>query len=133
MKSIASLITVLFITGTLNSHAQSEKNVPPPPPPKEPPNVDIRKFKPPVLSESAKQNNAFLKRNPTVATIWQEENTTIIRLKSGKKEKYNLKNETEKKSFVIKYGAPPIHPPRIVDIKTKFKPPPPPPPKVENN
>ena len=131
MKKVFSVLAMLFIAGLMISNAQSEKK--PPPPPKEPPKVDIKKFKPPVVvkSEFAKENYAFLKRNPTVANIWIEDNLTIIKLKSGKKEKYNLKNELEKKSFVEKYGTPPINPPKVVDIK-KFKPPPPPPP-IESN
>jgi len=128
MKNIISLITVLFITGVLN--AQTEKKPPPPPPPKEPPRVDIKKFKPPMETEAVKSNNEFLKRNPTVANLWLQNNLTIVKLKSGKEEKYDLKDETEKKSFVEKYGEPPVKPPTIVEIK-KYKPfvPPPPPPK----
>ena len=65
-----------------------------------------------------------MKRNPTVANIWEEENTTVVKLKSGKKEKYKLTNEIEKKLFVDKYGEPPLSPPKVV-----YKPAPPPPPK----
>jgi hypothetical protein len=128
MKKTFSFLIMVFVGGIMISKAQSEKTVPPPPPPKEPPKVDIKKFQPPVPSDAAKSSKAFMKRNPAVANIWMEEYLTIIKFKSGKKEKYDLKNEAEKKSFVEKYGEPPINPPKIVEVK-KFKPLPPPPPK----
>jgi NurA-like 5'-3' nuclease len=131
MKRIFSMMVLLFIIGVVNSIAQSEKKETPPP--KEPPKVDIKKFKPPVATEAVKSNNAFFKRNPTVANIWIEDNLTIIKLKSGKKEKYNLKNETEKNSFVERYGEPPIKPPKVVNIKKIKAPPPPPKPANEQN
>jgi hypothetical protein len=129
MKKILFLTTMGLLTGIVYVNAQSEKAIPPPPPP--PPKLEIKKFKPPVLNASGKSNNEFIKRNPTVANIWmQKDDITIIKLRSGKEEKYNLKNETEKKSFIEKYGEPPMNPPKA-DIK-KFKAPPPPPPKPKN-
>jgi hypothetical protein len=124
MKKILSLFSMLLVIGTSISNAQTEKTVPPPPPPK----VNITKFKAPVLNEAGKSNNEFMKRNPTVANIWQEENITIVKLKLGKKEKYKLENEIEKKTFVDKYGEPPLNPPKVVNVKV-YKPVPPPPPK----
>ena len=124
MKKILSLPILLLIIGTSITHAQTEKIVPPPPPPK----VETTKFKPPVLTEAAKSYNEFVKRNPSIESVWEEENTTVVKLKSGKKEKYKFTNQTEKKSFVDKYGEPPLSPPKVINVKV-YKPSPPPPPK----
>ena len=102
------------------SFAQNQKVPPPPPPvkpsqpvpPPPPPKVETVKFKPPVLSKSAKENNAFYKRNPSVANIrWKGNDRVIIKLKKGTIEEYDLNNEEEKKSFTDKYGIPPLPPP----------------------
>ena len=127
MKKILSLPGLLLIIGASITNAQTEKTIPSPPPPK-PPKVDTTKFKPPVLTEAGKSNNEFMKRNPTVANVWEEENIIVVKLRSGKKEKYKFTNQTEKKSFVDKYGEPPLHPPKVVNVKVS-KPAPPPPPK----
>ena len=129
MKKILSMLVMLFIIGAVNINAQSEKEkLPPPPPaPKEIPKVDITKFKPPASNETIRSNNAFFKRNPTVANVWLDGTKTLIKLKSGKREEYNLTNEAERKSFVEKYGEPPVNPPRVIEIR-KSKPPLPPPP-----
>jgi len=134
MKKILFLTTMGLLTGIVYVNAQSEKAIPAPPPPKEPPKIVVKKFNPPVLNESGKQHNAFYKRNPSVANLnWKKSNTAVLKLKSGKEEKYNLDVETDKKSFVEKYGEPPLKPPSPpkVDI-TKFKAPPPPPPKPKD-
>ena len=107
------MLVALFVVGVVATNAQSEKQKPPPPPPK----VDILKFQPPASVGMASQKE-FLKKNPDIADVnWQERKTIILKLKSGKEEKYNLETEDGKKSFTGKYGKPPIQPP------------PPPPPK----
>lgn len=64
---------------------------PPPPPPPPPP-------APPALPENVKRISV----DNNDATVW---------LKDGTKEKYNLSNESEKKTFEKKYGAfPPVPP-----------------------
>jgi len=106
MKRKIAMLTALILVAVVAINAQSEKQKPPPPP-----KVDIVKFQPPVSVGIASQKE-FLKKNPDVSDInWQETKTIILKLKSGKEEKYNLTNEAEKKSFTDKYGKTPIQPP----------------------
>ena len=118
MKKICYLL-ILFAFAGIFVNAQTPKQPPPPPPPK----VNLTKFKPPVIGESWKQHNDFMKKNPSVAYIeWKDSLNAIATLKNKKIENYNLGVAEEKKIFIEKYGVPPMPPP----------PPPPPPPKKIN-
>jgi hypothetical protein len=126
-KTRTSLLALLFI-GTGTANAQTEKQIQPPPPPPLPPKVEITKYIPP-----ANLTTDFIKRNPFISHIeWYNPDSTIVNLKDGKTETYNLEDENEKKAFMDKYGMPPIPlpppPPNIMDEKIRIEPPPPPPP-----
>jgi hypothetical protein len=85
---------------------------PPPPPPSAPPMPPAEGLQLPDDYE------AFLKRNPSVQSlVWKENDELIIRLKSGKEERYQLDNEKNRNEAAAKYGELPSAPP----------PPPPPP------
>ncbi|HEY0039413.1 MAG TPA: hypothetical protein VGB71_02060 [Flavisolibacter sp.] len=100
---------------------------PPPPPPSEPPapNELPPPPEPPIPPSPADEGflqdedyEAFLQRNPSVKSLgWNFENEVIVRLKSGKEERYKLDNEASRKAAETKYGKLPAAPP----------PPPPPP------
>jgi hypothetical protein len=87
----------------------------PPPPPPAPPAPPI----PPAEGLQLPDDfEAFLKRNPSVKSlVWKENDELIIRLKSGKEERYQLNNEKSRNEAAAKYGELPSAPP----------PPPPPP------
>jgi hypothetical protein len=107
MKKMFYLL-ILFAFAGIFVNAQSPKQSPPPPPPK----VNMTKFKPPVINESAKEYNEFLRKNPSIANIaWKDSLNVIIKLKNKKIENYNLDVEEEKKIFIKKYGVPLIPPP----------------------
>lgn len=110
-KTLTGLIALLFI-GAGAANAQSEKQIKPPPPPPPPPKVELTKYVPPII-----ESKEFIRRNPSVANIEWSTEKIIVRLKDGKTENYDLRNETEKKAFIDKYGLPPTTP----------LPPPPPP------
>jgi hypothetical protein len=106
MKKILILLASLVVIGTMAGNAQTEKKEPPPPPP---PKVDIKKFVPPVIVKN-EDLEAFYKRNPSVINFSIKENKVTLKLKDGKKEEYNLKDEEENKRFIEKYGQPPVPP-----------------------
>lgn len=98
------------------------KHVPPPPPPAEPlaPEEPPPAPEPPMPPQERPEDYvAFLKKNPTVESLaWNADDEVIVRLKSGKEERYNLNDEKGRKAVETKYGKLPVAPP----------PPPPPPP-----
>lgn len=110
MKKIFPVAVALILAGAFTANAQIEKKEPPEP--KEPVKVvDEKKFTPPASVGMTSQNE-FLMRNPGVASVeWNETKTIVLKLKSGKEEKYNLTIAAEKKAFTEKYGKPPIMPP----------------------
>jgi len=103
--------------------AQTTRRQPPPPPkPPTPPVEMIADVPPPPPPPPQKRGlsdayTAFLKRNPSVKSLaWTFRNEVIVRLKSGKEERYKLDDEGRKLAEA-KYGKLPAPPP----------PPPPPP------
>lgn len=109
------LIGLLSI-GFLNAGAQDETVAPPPPPP--PPEIvkHIADADPPTDKE-------FLKRNKSVRSVhWNFENDIIITLKTGKEERYHLKDKKQVEAAESKYGMLPVAPP-----PPPLPPPPPPP------
>ena len=129
MKKSFLLLLLLCFSGALILIAQSDKKVPPPPPPKEVKRevkkVEMVKFSPPILKAEEKKGDEFYNRNPSVKEVYRQGDFFIIKLKDGKIEKYNGKNDTEMKKFVDKYGESPIPPPPPpkVDL-SNFNPPP---------
>lgn len=110
------------------------KNVLPPPPPPapaeppapcEPPAPPLPPTPPdPPLDENQLPDDyeAFLKRNPSVKSLgWTAENKVIVRLKSGKEDRYDLDDEKSRKEVTEKYGELPVAPP-----PPPLAPPPPP-------
>ena len=108
------------------------KDVPPPPPappeppaPCEPPPPPAPPTPPDPPSEEQQlpdDYETFLKRNPLVESLgWTVENKVIVRLKSGKEERYDLKDEKSNKQVTEKYGELPVAPP-----PPPLAPPPPP-------
>lgn len=108
------------------------KDVPPPPPPPppseppapgEPPPPPEAPIPPlPPQEELPEDYEAFLKRNPGVEALgWNDKNEMIVRLKSGKEERYNLQNEQSREAAEAKYGELPAAPP-----PPPLAPPPPP-------
>ncbi len=106
MKKIVTSLIALPIFFICEANAQSTKKLPPPPPPKP---LSTMPTKP---KDPFKENQVFLKRNPSVGFVkWRSKEQIIIHLKDGKEENYNLKNENEKKIFIEQYGTPPTPPP----------------------
>lgn len=107
---------------------EKAKDIPPPPPPPPPisnePALPPAPPKPPLPPaegvEMHDDYNAFLKRNPLVKSLgWTMKQEVIVRLKSGKEERFKLDDARSMKAAEIKYGKFPIAPP------------PPPPPSLE--
>ncbi len=73
-----------------------------------------------------KEYNDFLKRNPSVKGLSWNNSEVIIRLKSGKEERYNLDNTQETDAIGRKYGKLPIAPPPPPPPPAAPLPPPPP-------
>ena len=117
MKKILLLFLLICFTGTLTLFAQTDKKVPPPPPPpkeevkREVKKVEMVKFTPPIAVIKEKDAEEFYSRNPSVSEIARQGNSLLVKLKNGTKEKYNLENEKEKKSFEEKYGDIPFQAP----------------------
>ena len=94
----------------------------PPPPPQEAPPAPPEAPQPPDLPEDYQ---AFLHQNPTVTSLhWKAKNELVVRLRSGKEERYNLNDEKSRKAAEAKYGQLPTAPPPPPMIA------PPPPPKA---
>jgi hypothetical protein len=103
---------------------ENVKETPPPPPPA-PAAPDAPPPPPaPVNAVQLKDDyKVFLKRNPSVKSLgWTKKNEMIVRLKSGKEEKYSLDDEKTIKEVEAKYGQLPVAPP-----PPPLPPPPPPP------
>jgi hypothetical protein len=71
---------------------------------------------PPAIKELLRdEHSMFLKRNPGVSSVYWDNDSVIIRRKSGKEERYNLADENSMKAATEKYGdipeAPPPPPP----------------------
>lgn len=108
------LLPALLVTCGFLAQAQKTEKDPPPPPP-EPPKVEVVKFDPPVIK---KKVTDFYERNKTVANLtWQNSHIVTVHLKDKSKQKYDINDSKQKKTFTDKYGECP--------------PPPPAPPKVE--
>jgi hypothetical protein len=112
MKKLTFYLPGFAIALITSISAYSQKEPPPPPQPPEPPKI--------VMKHPGKITvDEFYKRNPSVSKVYAKGDKRImIELKDGTKEKYNIKDEKEKKNFFAKYGEVPLLPP-----------PPPPPPK----
>jgi hypothetical protein len=108
MKKLTSYLPVFGIAVMSAVTAYSQKEPPPPPPKvilKHPGAVTVKEF---------------YKLNPSVSKVYAVEDKEImVVMKDGTKEKYDIKNETEKRDFLNKYRKMPLLPP----------PPPPLPPK----
>jgi len=118
MKKSIFLVAAVLAGQVLFAQQKKEKSPPPPPPPRV---IDVRDIPPPPppprQSDWIKDENAFLKRNPSVKSIGWSENKIRLHLKSGKEEVYDLNNKEEMENFRKQYGELPA-------------PPPPPPPKA---
>jgi hypothetical protein len=121
-------IAVAMLAGSI-AFAQQKKEKQPPPPPPPPQVLDVKDIPPPppppeTPPKLKKEYDAFLKRNPTVKGIAWSNDTVRIRLKSGKEEIYNMKNEEEALKLKSKYGElpaptpPPPPPPKVIKEKT---------------
>jgi hypothetical protein len=111
MKKLTSYLPVFAIAVMSAVTAYSQKEPPPPPPP---PKVIMK-------HPGAVTVKEFYKLNPSVSKVYAiEDKEIMIVLKDGTKEKYDIKNETEKRDFLNKYRKMPLLPP-----------PPPPPPSKE--
>lgn len=110
------LLAALLVTCSYFAQAQNNEKLPPPPPP-EPPRIETNKFTPPVI---VKDGEDFFTRNKNVENLsWQNSHIVTVHLKDKSKEKYNINDSKQKKTFTDKYGELPPPPP----------PPPPAPPK----
>ena len=107
MKKTLTMLALLLASGSWQANAQSEKELPPPPPPPPPPAVNMTAPDLPPYSSLDK----FYKTNPSVDKLQSLDNKIVIKLKNGKKEEYNLRNETEKNNFLQKYKLIPAPPP----------------------
>ena len=114
MKKTITMLLLLLAVIAGPATAQSKKEIPPPPPPPVP-SLVVPDIPPPASLDD------FYKTNPLVSKLKLRENKIEISLKNGKKEVYDLGNETEKKNFLEKYELIPAPPP-----------PPPPPVKKED-
>ena len=115
-------IAVAILTSSI-AFAQQKKEKQPPPPPPPPPVLNVKDVPPPpppppkAPPKPNKEYDAFMQRNPAVKNIGWSDDEVRIRLKSGKEEIYNMKNEEEVQKLKNKYGelpAPPSPPPTIV-------------------
>ncbi|HEX8334017.1 MAG TPA: hypothetical protein VF622_15465 [Segetibacter sp.] len=116
--AIATLDKVNELLPTLD--APSTPPVPPvekigevPPAPDAPP--------PPFDGGIPEDYKAFLKRNPTVRSLGWTEESVIVRLKTGKKERYILTDEKSIKEAETKYGELPEAPPPPPPLPAKSK------------
>jgi len=101
----------------------------PPPPPTPPATSEPSEPPPPPPSPDKDDHDEFLKRNSCVKSLsWTEKNELIVRLKSGKEEKYNLADDKSVKEAESKYGKLPAAPPPP-PLPPPAPPPPPKPPK----
>lgn len=95
------------------------KEIPPPPPapeapePPAPPDAPPPPPAPPMPTTQMENHyEAFLKRNTSIKSVgWTNNNEIVIRLKSGKEEKYNLDDGRSIKVAEAKYGELPVAPP----------------------
>jgi hypothetical protein len=101
-------------------HVKKMRELPPPPPPPSEPPAPNAPPPPPTLANDLQiphDYEAFLEKNSSVKSLGWTKNEVIVRLKSGKEERYNLNDGQSRKTAETKYGALPQAPP----------PPPPPP------
>lgn len=86
-------------------------HVAPPPPPSQPP-PPPRPKAPHSGEQVPGELRAFLKRNPSVKSLdWHREDEVIVRLQSGKEERYNLADAADRKEAEARYGQLPQAPP----------------------
>ncbi len=117
----AFLVVGLALAVTVTASAQNKKKEPPPPPePPQPPAVVVHEIPPPpppppplpLQEDFPDDYKAFLKRNPSVKSLgWTFQNELIIRLKSGKEERYQLNEKASRAAAEAKYGQFPAAPP----------------------
>lgn len=92
MKKTFTMLAVVLIVGRGAAIAQSKTELPPPPPP------------PPAPAKIVLHGNDanvsltyFYEQNPMVSHVHSGDGTVILELKNGKKEKYDLANDAEKR------------------------------------
>ena len=116
-------VALALLAGSVTFAQQKKEKQPPPPPPPPPLVVDVKDIPaPPEAPRPKKDYDEFLKRNPTVKAINWSNDEVRVRLKSGKEEVYDMKNEEEVKKLKNKYGEwpspPPPPPPKVIKVKT---------------